>query len=665
LEFWATGSLRSLAQYLVVGISCLPSRKRDDIVKAVLDSAYAKSIGGRDQFPDDLLSAFNRDRDLRTVLKGEVPVYPGSDSHPKWGPNFRLSSFALRAPSPSDFDAKLQQLLNRLQFQTRKDLVYLPQRPEKIGLLDRSKLLGCSSSILDRLMTELEWSESPSSIKSDFLEWFFEPTNCLLVRQLYSMLEVLVKDGCQSASWRNEKQVFGTLLDIWDDGDESTSHDLDSLSTHILAEFYAKLSATFPDDDSSDISENRLHDAIRSSIWLAVKDTNTDVEGALLSLNRWIHDGGKFQAMADSPPQIDRCLWALAMFGSEKVLDDFNEDERRRLMSFLKAIPFSSFTRFLPAIAELAIALRTKFALQLNLIYVLLRTCSKCGDVLGFCADCFDSISRPRIESALLAVDRLYPNGDVYEKLNSFVRRAVEIHNSILLSTGEIETVPFRCIQENFMMPYARLENTILPVMVHTWSLPCGGNWSLFVDAIRYLQNPSDGSIESNPVIFVDDLSTNVYFRKILFDPSWDFVGFTQDDFRRSLSKFWEAPRTAELREVPGTEDRFACRRALMPDLPATLPPRLIPVPRWAIMQILFDEREQNVEIVIAWILAGSESNAELNQFTPVTLKDQLNRFIEFKSKNDMGPIERLGTAAKDPHAFLVNLKRDVEQAAP
>jgi hypothetical protein len=417
------------------------------------------------------------------------------------------------------------------------------------------------------------------------------------------------------------------------------------------------------ENGSSPISEDRLDEVIRSSIWFALNDRDRKVRKAVTSLRRWSRSGRSFKMTPDSPPQIDRLLWAFGMFGSSTYFSGFTSVQQCRLVSFLKAIPFAYLTVHLPAIAELSIVLRKKFALQLNLIYVLLRTYRNCVDVLGICRECFDSSALPKIEAALGFVDKLYQTHQplleadtVYERLTSFVRRAIEIHNSLILRNDGIGSVDFRYIQENFMIPYTRLENTILPALVHQWESLAGTTtrpWELFVSSIRFLSASASDNPDSVPIIFVDDPDMIVRFQKIFFDPTWDFLGFTRDDFLRSLAKFWEqtTPKDQKTPKDPTeASGRFACRRALL--TAGVSPPSDTTQSRWEFVQCLFDERETDTTKLVELMAAEQQRRSR-------KINHELAGLLEFDPQHPFELINKKNR--KVLHQFLVALKLDVE----
>jgi hypothetical protein len=512
-------------------------------------------------------------------------------------------------------------------------------------------------------------------MSSPFLEWFFQPTECLLVRQFYSMLEVLVSKGSWSEEWKDERRVFSCLVDIWDDH-EPDSGDNRHLSDFLLAAFYDKLSSGQP---AAPISDESFHELISSAIWFALKDANPNVKDTVVSLNRWSRRGATFSASPYSPPQIDRLLYGLGMFGSESGLGGFDSDLKSRLMSFVKALPFAALTRHLPLLAELSIALRNKFGLQLNLLYLLLRACENrpsrpwddretpplAGDdnpadsndnpedVLWFVKQCDLPIDLSKLRDLLKSITALCPDRTTgYGRLNAFVWRVVEIHNSLILPS-DFESVPFRYVQANFLLPYARLDNTILPALVHKWSdVSAVPNWELFVETISFLSEKWDDSAnpDIDPVVFFEDFELNVRFRRISLDPGLDFLGFAEKDFLRSLPALLEYP-PAPAKGLRG------CRRFL---LDTSFP--LIGVnsdqfdqyaPLWALVWLLFFEEgdeEKEPKIVKTY-------NELVTMFGPLTrldgdlVADRLRHYREF-DPGKLKPALYLGTAtARLPRA--------------
>jgi hypothetical protein len=186
-------------------------------------------------------------------------------------------------------------------------------------------------------------------------------------------------------------------------------------------------------------------------------------------------------------------------------------------------------------------------------------------------------------------IDTLYSSeANAYSRINSFVHRVIEIHNSLILPGESIEAVSFRYVQANLILPYARLENTILPALVHEWPWRAPGNWDMFVQAIGFLSERYGYSdrIDEIPKVFVDDFDMNIRFRRISLDPALDFLGFTEPDFLLSLSNFWECP--------PGRTGLPACRAILSGtrDLPDDLDEGRFDrnSPLWALVWLLFFE---------------------------------------------------------------------------
>jgi hypothetical protein len=364
----------------------------------------------------------------------------------------------------------------------------------------------------------------------------------------------------------------------------------------------------------------------------------------------------------DAPPQIDRLLYGLGMFAPHAPFESFGAAERTSLMSFLKAIPFSSLTRHLPAISELADTLRRQFRLQLNLIYVLLRHCPTFADLEKLFPDerletvwtasvpPMTASSVQKLKSAFVEVNRLFPGQRPYDQLNSFVRRVVDIHNSLILPNGEgfgrasVPSVAFPDIRGNLVIPYARLENTVLPVIAREWSEAAEVSSTVFIKAITALANSNVAGLDIalEPVVFADDPVLGLSFRKVAFDPDGDFLGFREAEYLASLRNFWTLKANP-----PG---RFICRARLSVDrLPDRLSSRrAIPLEAWQALLLLFDERETDEGKII-------ESLAALLGEPARAVGRQLHCVTAFTDDEDS--VHALGDLARDLHDFLTWLR--------
>jgi hypothetical protein len=207
-------------------------------------------------------------------------------------------------------------------------------------------------------------------------------------------------------------------------------------------------------------------------------------------------------------------------------------------MNFLKALPFASVTRHLPAIAEFAEIWRTKFREQLKLGYILLKALDTCEQIMDIPCLFFDGL-----RSTLAAVDSFCPSGNAYQRLNLFVRRVIQIHNALILGP-EPEFVPFRWIQSKFMMSGMNIENILLPAVVFEWEHGFGDSFdplTLLMKSVSVLSRRAES--DHIPAVFTaDDRSRDIMYRKISFYGECDFMGFTEADFLNSFSFALERP---------------------------------------------------------------------------------------------------------------------------
>jgi hypothetical protein len=208
------------------------------------------------------------------------------------------------------------------------------------------------------------------------------------------------------------------------------------------------------------------------------------------------------------------------------------------------------------------------------------------------------------------------------------------------------------------MMPYIRLENTLLPALVHAWRDDrLSVNWDLFVSSIHFLcEKPRNlDQIHFTPAVFVDDPTLNIRFRRISFDFAWDFLGFMESDFLRSLFNFWESP--------PGTKGCSACRSALSDGTP--LPDGLNEgqfdrhTPLWALVWFLFFE--QGEPPIVRTYDELIEILAACSNLAIPLLRERLRSYSEF-DPSDPEAIYLLGTAACRLQQFLVALRRDINR---
>jgi hypothetical protein len=281
-------------------------------------------------------------------------------------------------------------------------------------------------------------------------------------------------------------------------------------------------------------------------------------------------------------------------------------------------------------------------------------------DLFWFLKQCDLPIDLSKLRDLLNVITALCPDKTTgYGRISAFVRRVVEIHNSLILSS-DVESVPFRYVQSNFLMPYARLDNTILPALVHNWSgVSAVPNWELFVDTVFLLSERCQDSPTAyiDPVVFFEDSELNVRFRRISLDPGLDFLGFTENDFLRSLPALWEDP-SAPAKGLRG------CRRLL---LDTSFP--LIGVnsdqldqhaPLWALVWVLFfEEGEENEPKIVKTYDELVAMIASLTRLHPLLVRERLQHYREFDRDIPASALH-LGMAARRLRDFLVPLVQEI-----
>jgi hypothetical protein len=268
-----------------------------------------------------------------------------------------------------------------------------------------------------------------------------------------------------------------------------------------------------------------------------------------------------------SLPLIERVVYSLAMFHPNGDLKNEGHqiEDLDAFFSFLRALPFISVTRHLPAVAALASLLNDAFASQLNLVYVLLRCCATCADLASPAGLPFlqqlDVCDLPpdmnRFTEAFEAIDGCFVadpkrGSDAYERLNAFTQRAVALHNAVLLKAPE-ERHAFLSLTPKDLCPHVSVENTLIPLMginFEGWPDDC------LAAGKRMIEELSDTGLAP---WFTDDSNDDAY-RRIDFgrqNEKTDIFGFTDEIFRESVRKITVTHQMASLlKRLASANDR-------------------------------------------------------------------------------------------------------------
>jgi hypothetical protein len=175
------------------------------------------------------------------------------------------------------------------------------------------------------------------------------------------------------------------------------------------------------------------------------------------------------------PSFIEHVVYSLAMFHfADSPSHGANvSKDIEWFFGFLRNLPRIGLTESLPALSELVTELKTAFASQLNLAYVLLRICSTCTmlaeqlnylqtlEILNIPPDNLQSLT------AMLAnIDKCFnTSSNAYERLSRFTHAAVDVHNCMVVNADGVEFTPFASVTRNDVFPHINVENTLLQIM--------------------------------------------------------------------------------------------------------------------------------------------------------------------------------------------------------
>jgi hypothetical protein len=403
-----------------------------------------------------------------------------------------------------------------------------------------------SESVLEWIKARVFAPASPDAFFDRQLDWFFDESESLLVRQLYAVMdERAIGSG-------REWAIFTWLLDIW-----AGAPDLNGATCARF--FWNAFSAKIITGGDRDVHV-LIGDAARSALQ-TVSDSIP-----LRSCTPWSIRDGRVQFLRliidqkdVQMPLIERVAYTAAMFHRNGALGGPGEwpiDELPAFFSFLRALPRARFTRHLPAVSALAAHLRRVFASQPSLADALLRLCPTCADLLAlklYTPDPRDASGRPlpsfrtlwlrdvddaemaECTSAFEEIDRCCAHlpepsrRDAYERLCTFSRFAVDAHNALLFNAPPAP-VPFAVLERAHIFPHINAENTLVQVLVKEPHLP--------VDPLAIVGFLVQRLTEPASLWFGSGYD---FPSKIRFDfdgEQTDVLGFTDAIFRDSLRAF-------------------------------------------------------------------------------------------------------------------------------
>jgi hypothetical protein len=437
----------------------------------------------------------------------------------------------------------------------------IKRKCESFGVATPWTSIDLSVPVLEWLKARVFKQVTPHYFFDQQLEWFFHESECLLVRQLYAVMNE------HGAGSRRQWAIFTWLIDIWAgapdlDGSTCARYFWNKFCDHILS---SADKDRLPIDELIGEAARTALDAVNTFIPLCSCSTPWSIQPPnFVQFLQVVISGNPL-----STPMIERVVYGAAMFHPGTALAGSGRvpiPELGSFFSFLKALPRATFTRHLPAVSALSAKLRRTFATQLSLGYALLRLCPTCADLLalnvedpdprdksGNPAPLFRTLWLPDLtpdhlqefKSAFEAIDlccapwetelRLT---DAYARLCAFTRVAVNTHNALLL-VAQPKTVPFSVLERSHVCPHINVENTLVQVLARELAGVVDFRTSDPLAIVQLLFERLTAPTSCWFGSHEDDFPSKILFG--FEGEETDILGFTDAIFRDSLGRFLAA----------------------------------------------------------------------------------------------------------------------------
>jgi hypothetical protein len=404
---------------------------------------------------------------------------------------------------------------------------------EHIGEKTTAPALDFSGSILDWVRRCVLASADPADFfdRDRELGWFFDIGECLLIRQLYSVLAHGRDAIPGSRSWA----ILTWLLDSYGGGPPD-------ISGTTAARFFWNQFRDFALSEPGEDPIKRIRTAMNLAyeVFAAKFNLSHCTSWTLIGekVGSWTAKGNA-SVPVPMPPLIDRVVYSLAMFHSFVPLTGEKTAQLGRLFGFLRALPRVHMAKHLPVIADLAWLLKCAFRRQFNLAYVFLSLCSTCAEIAvafsSFTEIGLLSISPDRLallREALMDIDACTQTvPTAYARISVFMQAAIAAHNDALMKAPN-EEVPFASVTSETVFAYINTENTLLQVMAKAWF----EEPDLELDFVGVGLRMADELEGVKEQLWFGD-SAGLPRRIAGYPAKRDIFGFDEEIFRRSLSK--------------------------------------------------------------------------------------------------------------------------------